>query len=141
MIYMVPYKSVAIGVFNPSNHVFCTIDIPAVVGKPYWPYGGGVLAVNGLIIFSPIQADNIGLFNPATGFFSTIDISESTRDFSGWKFSGSVVAPNGDIFFLPAYPNNKIGKLKLGSKQPLYEVSGGVPESWNALLSPYFNKF
>ena len=48
-------------------------------------------------------------------------------------------APNGKVYFVPRN-ENRIGELELGNKAPAYEVAGGVPEAWNALLSPNFNK-
>ena len=41
---------------------------------------------------------------------------------------------------LPRYADYSIGELDVGNKDPAYEVEGGVPEGWSALLSPHFNK-
>jgi len=40
----------------------------------------------------------------------------------------------------PRYADN-IMELQLGNIERVYEIAGGVPEAWSALLSPHFNKF
>jgi len=135
-IIFVPVGADKIGEFDPSTNVFATIDISGIVsgaGK----YHGGVLATNGKIIFVPYDADNIGEFDPSTNIFTTINIASTIS--SDGKYIGGILAPNGKIICVPRNANN-IGMLELGNTEPTYEVSGGVSESWSALLSPHFNK-
>ena len=78
------------------------------------------------------------ILNPISKDFKCMDISNSISH--DWKFIGGVLSPNGLIFFIP-YNADVIGKVQLSNTYPSYKVDGGVPESWKALLSPYFNKF
>ena len=80
----------------------------------------------------------MGELDPATRTFSTIDISATISSES--KYAGGVLGPNGKIYFVP-YFANKVGEVVLGNQEPAYTVGGGVPEAWNALISPHFNKF
>ena len=70
--------------------------------------------------------------------FGTIDISDTISSY--YKYWGGVLAPNGKIYLVPRNADN-IGELEVGNHQPSYEVAGGVPLAWAALLSPHFNKF
>ena len=83
-------------------------------------------------------AASIGDLDPCTKIFSTIDVSATTGT-GDKKYVGGVVAGNGKIYFVPRNADN-IGELELGNTDPAYEVEGGVPEAWRALLSPHFNK-
>jgi hypothetical protein len=96
-----------------------------------------VLSPNGLIYFMPYNADNIGVFNPSTSAFSVIDISPVISH--GYKYYGGVLGHNGRIYLIPDNANS-IGQIHLGNQEPAYTVSGGVPVTWGALLSPYVNK-
>ena len=70
--------------------------------------------------------------------FTTIDISDQIS--GEFKYAGGVLAPDGNIVFVPSN-TDKIGILELGNKDLAYEVSGDTPEAWTSLLSPHFNKF
>jgi streptogramin lyase len=136
LIYFVPTNADNIGVFNPSTHAFSVIDISSVIVQDE-KYAGGVLAPNGHIYFVPYNADSIGVFNPSTGAFSVIDISSVIT--TGNKYIGGVLSPNGHIYLVPCSADS-IGQIYLRNQEPAYNVSGGVPVTWDAVLSPYFNK-
>ena len=133
-IYLVPFNTDHIGELDPSTRTFGTINISDTIsfeGK----YAGGVLAPNGKIYLVPRNADHIGELDPSTRTFGTIDISDTIS-----SYRGGVLAPNGKIYLVP-YNADHIGELEVGNHQPSYEVAGGVPLAWAALLSPHFNKF
>ena len=82
----------------------------------------------------------IGVFNPSSSLFTTIDVSNTIfLGPYGINYHGAVLGPNGIIYFVPQIADN-IGMLHLGNTQPAYEVASCVPEAWNSLLSPHFNK-
>jgi len=137
-IYFVPSLADNILVLDPFTHDYTTIDISSqITGDD--KYFGGVLASNGIIYFVPYNANNIGVLDPSTHTFTTIDIcSNDAAQCSNAKYCGGVFA-DGKVFFVP-FNTNKIGVLTLGNSTPAYEVVGGVPEAWRALLSPHFNK-
>ena len=64
---MVPEKTEAIGILDPTTLGFTTV--PARSG-----FRGGVLAPNGLIYFIPSSQASIGIFNPATLEFEAKDL-------------------------------------------------------------------
>ena len=88
---------------------------------------------------SPQNANNIGDLDPSTNTFVVIRSVDVRHE--GWigTYGGAIQASNGHIYLLPG-STCCIGELKLGNKEPAYDVDGGVPEAWNVLLSPHFNK-
>ena len=92
---------------------------------------------DGKIVFVPFNADNIGVYDPSNSSFSTIDIANKIS--GGYKYAGGVLGPDGKIYLVP-YSADNIGVLEIGNQDLAYEVSGGIPEAWSALLSPHFNK-
>lgn len=137
-IYMVPFMANSIGDFDPSTVVFSEIDISGVIVQGH-KYAGGVLAANGHIYMVPHHADSVGDFDPSTGAFSTIDISNFISYDA--KYVGGVLAPDGRIYMEPMLAKG-MGQLHLSRQEPDYEVAdGGIPVTWAALLSPYFNKY
>ena len=135
-IYFAPLNADNIGDFNPATRAFAVIDISSVITQDL-KYAGAVLSPNGLIYFVPYFADNIGVFNPSTRAFSVIDISSVIT--TGYKYMGGVLGLNGRIYLVP-WNADSIGQIHLGNQEPAYNVSGGVPVTWGALLSPYVNK-
>ena len=138
-IVFVPAKADHIGIFDPSDRSFTAIDISNKISGSS-KYFGGVLGPDGKIVFVPHHADNIGIFDPSDRSFTTIDISGTFQDKIYYKHYGGVLGPDGKIVFVPARADY-IGILELGNQDLAYEVSGGIPAEWNALLSPHFNKF
>ena len=84
---------------------------------------GGVLAPNGKIVFVPSHTvvsgsykAHIGIFDPASQAadrpFTTIDITDQvaglSRPSASWL--GGVLAPNGKVYFVPAYSHH-VGKF------------------------------
>ena len=101
-------------------------------------YLGGVLGPDGIVYFVPAYANNIGVLNPATQTFGTIDIAATISIPN--KYWGGVLGPNNKVYMVPRNADN-IMELQLGNIERAYEMAGGVPEAWRALLSPHFNKF
>ena len=134
IIYMVPFRANNIGVLNPATKTFTTIDIAWGLNK----YVGGVLGPDGIVYFVPAYANKIGVLNPATQTFSTIDIAATISIPN--KYWGGVLGPNNKVYMVPRNADN-IMELQLGNIERAYEMAGGVPEAWRALLSPHFNKF
>ena len=122
--------------YNPSKSQFDIIDISSHISINQ-KYSGGVLAPNGHIYMVPFLTDSIGDFDPSTNTFGVIDIS--SRISIDGKYNGGVLAPNGHIYMVPRNADS-IGSLTPGNSEPAYDVGGGVPEEWRALLSPHFNK-
>jgi len=93
------------------------------------------------VYFVPAYANNIGVLNPATQTFGTIDIAATISIPSSWVSSAGALLPKywGRVLG-PRYADN-IMELQLGNIERVYEIAGGVPEAWSALLSPHFNKF
>jgi len=133
-IVFVPYNANNIGIFDPSDRSFTTIGASNMNDQ----YAGGVLGPDGKIVFVPFKADNVGIFDPSDRSFTTIDISDKIS--IDWKYHGGVLGPDGKIVFVPRMAQN-IGVLEVGNQDLAYEVSGGIPEAWSALLSPHFNKY
>ena len=137
MIYFIPYFADNVGELNPVSRTFSIIDTSSTISSDR-KYHGGVLGPNGKIYCIPFNANSIGVFDPSTKVFSTIDVSATTGT-GNEKYAGGVVAGNNRIYLVPRNADN-IGELELGNTDPAYEVEGGVPEAWRALLSPHFNK-
>ena len=99
--------------------------------------GGGVLAANGKIYWGPHEASYFLQFDP-----SDLTLDKIPHNLgSGIHSLGAVLSSDGTMYLVPFYGNAKVVAFQTGNQKPSYEVVGGVPEAWSALLSPQFNKF
>ena len=114
------------------------MEIPFSLSTDTVKYSGAVLGKNGKIYLVPSLAKTLAVFDPSTGVISAVDSTFPSTSFS--SFVGGVLGPDNCIYLVP-YSLDFIGKLETGNQEPAYKVDGGIPESWSALLSPYFNKY
>ena len=131
-IIFAPYDAGCIGVFDPATDVFSCVDMGSEApkewvqaGKPNtreeldvqeadreagrWPrrtmrakFAGATTASNGLVVFTPAEANCTGVFNPATNAFRCVSVNASrwgTRDRE--KFRGATTAGDGLVVFAP----------------------------------------
>ena len=130
-IIFAPYDAGCIGVFDPATDVFSCVDMGSeapkewVQGKHFtreeldvqeadreagrWPrramrakFAGATTASNGLVVFTPAEANCTGVFNPATNAFRCVSVNASrwgTRDRE--KFRGATTAGDGLVVFAP----------------------------------------
>ena len=130
-IIFAPYDAGCIGVFDPATDVFSCVDMGSeapkewVQGKYYtreeldvqeadreagrWPrramrakFAGATTASNGLVVFTPAEANCTGVFNPATNAFRCVSVNASrwgTGDRE--KFRGATTAGDGLVVFAP----------------------------------------
>ena len=71
-----------------------------------------------------------------TKAFSVVDISQTIS--GNGKYHAGVLAPTGDIIFVP---RNAKGVGVFSTSNLELRPLPIVPQSWHALLSPYFNNF
>ena len=120
-----------IGVFDPTTDVFSCVDMGSEAPKEWvqgihitreeldvqeadreagrWPrramrakFAGATTASNGLVVFTPAEANCTGVFNPATNAFRCVSVNASrwgTRDRE--KFRGATTAGDGLVVFAP----------------------------------------
>jgi hypothetical protein len=116
------------------------MEIPFSLSTDEVRYSGAVLGKNGKIYLVPCLAKTLAVFDPSTGVISAVDSTFFDPSTSSCSFVGGVLGPDNCIYLVP-YNLDFIGKLETGNQEPAYKVDGGIPESWSALLSPYFNKY
>jgi len=101
-IYLVPFTTV-IGTIVDTNNNSVTTYSPSNTPFPNVPTGSyvtGALAADGKIYLSPWNAVVGGIIDPSTNSFTTWG---SVSIFPGSaSFHGTVVAPNGKIYFIPS---------------------------------------
>ena len=97
------------GVFNPINSSFTCVDVSETVSFSDYNYkfAGATTAENGLVVFSPHNADCVGIFDPMNSDFRCVDITSTVSTASG-KFGDPATTSSGLVVF-PAYRGNCIG--------------------------------
>lgn len=139
LLYFIPGNADFVGKFNPQTDSFSNISLTTLgeedLGKTR--YTGGVLGVDGKIYMIPQDIGSIAVLNPEDDSLAQIDVSSVGPD--GKIFAGGVVGPDGKIYCMPRNSGH-VGIVELGNTNPAYSVAGGVPSSWQAVLSPFFNK-
>ena len=73
VIYFVPRNADDIGVFNPTDGSFTTMEIPFSLSTDEVRYSGAVLGKNGKIYLVPCLAKTLAVFDPSTGVISAVD--------------------------------------------------------------------
>ena len=113
-----------VSIIDPVNN---TVDQSTIVTPSSYNGSGFTLAPNGKIYSATLDVDYVTIIDPIT---NTVDIS-SISGLGGQfeKFYGSVLAPNGNIYFIP-YNSSKVLVIRTG-----------IPKLTNWIFKPNFNKF
>lgn len=128
-----PNNAQNVGTFNPATNSFTTYACTGTAGvtipggsNAYW---GGVLVLDGRIVFVPGNATNVGVFNPVTNSFTTY--ASGGPPGSGAHYGG-VLAPDGRVIFTPSATPN------VGTFNPSSGTYTSYPTS-SVLASPGYN--
>ena len=93
-VVMTPRDATGIGVFDPAEHSFEFIDIPAQLSGP--EFHGAAATQSGKIVMTPtFYANSIGVFDPTDDSFELIGTV-------GASFCGAALAQNGKIVMAPS---------------------------------------
>lgn len=111
-VYFIPYNAKYIAEVDPwTDTLKMYTDYPVnsdSVGIDSNKFSGGVLAPDGYIYMIPCRANKILKFNakhPDLSGYDVITPNFKTTNTTYYKYCGGVLAPNGNIFFVPLDSN------------------------------------
>lgn len=90
-----PFKTTAIGIFNPVTNSFTTTT-GGLTGNP--GHSGSCLLPNGNILFAPYDSAWIGIFNPNTNVYTT---GPTIAGYTTQALAGCVPLPDGRVVLCP----------------------------------------
>jgi len=135
LVVLVPFLSTTrtvnpyvgdIGVFNATDFSLTLVECTTPGDQKF---GGGVLAVDGPVVFVPFSAGEVGIFDPWTRLYTRVTPTGDALSSVGGAYAGGVTLPDGRIVFVP------LGASSLGLFNPVTYalqnvdgISGYVPE-------------
>jgi hypothetical protein len=75
-----------------------TYSTVAASGVTNYAYIGGLLLMDGRVVFVPYNASTVGIFNSVTNTYSTVTMSPTPVSAAYW---GGVLVPDGRVVFVP----------------------------------------